>query len=206
MNADDVRKVIPTADEQWIEHILSELPRWDIDEPVRAAMFFAEFSEETAGFTKFEENLNYSADGLARTWPVRFSAGDIHSPNQKAIELAHNPEKIANEVYANRLGNGGPETGDGWMYRGRGPQLTGRANYRACGISIGQELEKYPELLLRPEIGAQAMCWFWYSRACNDFADARDLEGCTKKINGGLIGLPSRRAWYDKFCLALKAD
>lgn len=211
MQIEQLKRIAPQGIDAWLQAIIDEAPRWDITTPLRQAMFLGQFSVETRGFTVFEENLNYSAEGLARTWKHRFAIisidpatkREILIPNQHAMELQHNPEAIANYIYAdaNRdplhaLGNINP--GDGWHYRARGPQITGRTNYRRCGTAIGQPLEEFPELLLRPAIGTEAMCWYWYSHAGNDLADKHDVEAVTRAINGGQIGLDQRRAAFER--------
>ena len=99
--------------DKWLSPIEDALKRFSIDTPIRSAMFLAQCAHESAGFTRLEENLNYSAEGLLKTWPKRFDA-------TMAQEYAHKPELIANRVYALRMGNGDPSSGDGWKFRGRG--------------------------------------------------------------------------------------
>ena len=107
----------------WVEAMNTILPKYDIVTPKRLAAFLAQTAHESAGFTAVRENLNYSAQGLMKTWPARFN-------QTTAAAYARQPEKIANKVYANRMGNGDEASGDGWRYRGRGLiQFTGKANY-----------------------------------------------------------------------------
>lgn len=193
MTPDQFKQIMPKAPDDWTAAMIEAMPRWDISTPKRQSAFLAQLAHESVEMTHVEENLNYSAQGLMRTWPRLFPTLDAAAPFERK------PEKIANYVYANRIGNGGPETGDGWMYRGRGPiQLTGRANYKACGLAIGQDLENMPEIALRPSIGSEIACWYWYSRALNDKADNDDFEGITRAINGGLIGLEDRKRYHEK--------
>jgi putative chitinase len=106
-----------------------------------------------------------------------------------------NPQKIANKVYANRMGNGDEESGEGFAYRGRGLiQLTGKSNYEACGEAIGVDLVSNPDLVATPEYAALSAGWFWDKNHLNKFADANDMEGLTKKINGGTHGIEDRVA------------
>jgi len=120
-----------------------------------------------------------------RTWPSRFPSADV------AEQFANNPEKIANKVYAGRMGN--TEDGDGWAYHGRGLiQLTGKDNYRNCGEGIGMDLISNPELLLQPKGAALSAGWFFNKHGLNALADAQDYETMTKRINGGTLGLDDR--------------
>jgi putative chitinase len=106
---------------------------------------------------------------------------------------------IANVVYSNRMGNGSIESGDGWKYRGRGlKQLTGKDNYTRCGNALNTDFVSEPDLLLEPQYAALSAGWFWTANKCSDFADIGDVEGLTKRINGGLIGLADRKARYER--------
>lgn len=164
-----------------------------LDTPLRRAHFMAQLAHESAGFTRLVENLNYSADGLRRTWPSRFTAA-------QALQYGRRPEAIANRVYGNRLGNGGEATGDGWRYRGRGYlQLTGRANYREFGQRLGVDLEANPDRAAEPEIAMRIAESYWLHKGLHLLADMDDLEGITRRINGGLNGLDDRRRWLAKF-------
>ncbi|MHA5526101.1 glycoside hydrolase family 19 protein, partial [Pseudomonas aeruginosa] len=130
------------------------MTRFGITSPVRAAAFLAQVGHESGQLTRLVENLNYSARGLAATWPSRYLGAD-GQPNALAQRLARNPRAIANNAYASRNGNGDEASGDGWRYRGRGLlQITGRSNYRAAGTGLGQPLEQEPELLEQPEWAA----------------------------------------------------
>lgn len=131
----------------------------------------------------------------ARDLPTRESEG-CERENQRVISLARHPVAIANEVYGNRMGNGPPESGDGWAYRGRGPiMITGRSMYLKAGDGIGYALGVSPDLVLEPMVGALVAGWIWGAdKRCNPLADAGDFEGCTRRINGGLIGYEDRLA------------
>jgi putative chitinase len=194
--------------------LLLACERFALVEPLERAHFFAQCAHESAGFTKLVENLNYSADGLANTWPTRFAkrAGDGEYvrdpvsrrkvPNDTAKRLSRNPERIANAAYANRLGNGDAASGDGWKFRGRGYiQLTGRANYQQVSMAVfgDNRLLDCPELLEQPQHAALAAGFFWTSRHLSIHALKDDLEGVTRGVNGGLIGLEDRRQWLRRF-------
>lgn len=170
--------------------------RFKIDSPVRRAAFLAQIGHESGHLRRLTENLNYSADGLANTWPSRFRGHDGR-PNELAARIARRPRDIANVVYADRMGNGGQMSDDGWRFRGRGLfQLTGRDNYLACGKGIGQNLEDFPDLLEMPEWAALSAAWYWSRHDLNELADAGRLEEITRKINGGTHGQAERLALW----------
>jgi putative chitinase len=160
--------------------------------PMREAMFLAQIAHESAQLNAILENLNYSAAGLLATFPKYFKTQADADAN------ARQPEKIANIVYAGRLGNGGAASGDGWRYRGRGLiQVTGKENYQKCAAMLHVDLVNNPAMLEMAEFAAQSAGWFWASHKLNDDADAGDIESCTEKINGGLNGIGARKAFYD---------
>lgn len=170
---------------------------FEIDSLGREAAFVAQCAHESNGFTVLVENLNYSAAGLLGTFKKYFTP-------QQATDYARQPERIANRVYANRLGNGNEASGDGWRYRGRGLiQITGLANYRACGRALGVDLVANPALLEDPQHAALSAGWFWQTNGCNELADAADFEALTRRINGGLNGQADRLAWLEKAQAAL---
>ena len=114
-----------------------------------------------------------------------------------ALDFGRQPQRIANRVYASRLGNGDEASGDGWRFRGRGLiQITGRENYRTCGGALGLDLEASPELLEQPPAASRSAAWFWHSRDLNRLADDGNLEAITKRINGGLTGYADRKTHY----------
>lgn len=175
-----------------------------IDTPARTAHFLAQCAHESANFTRFVENLNYSADGLAATWPNRFR--DVNGkPSAKALALHRKPEAIANVVYANRMGNGDDTSGDGWRYRGRGMiQLTGKDNYRMASQDIygDDRLVQDPDEVLKPDTSALVAAWFWTKNNLNELADRGDVRGITRRINGGFNGLAHREELTNKAILA----
>lgn len=139
---------------------------------------------ETPAFKPVEENLNYSANGLLATWEKRFPSLEF------AQEYHRQPEKIANYVYADRNGNGPVTSGDGWRYRGRGPiQITGRANYRECGKSLGLELLVEPARLLELETGARSVAWFWAIHGLAHPCEMGQWVTVRRIVNGGLTHL-----------------
>lgn len=156
------------------------------------AMFLAQCAVECGGYTLFEENLNYSANALLKVFPRYF--------NQHTATLyARNKQAIANRVYANRMGNGNQQSGDGWKYRGRGLiQITGKANYIEFSKWIG-----LPSLVTSPDqlttnlsLTVQVSIWYWQSRKLANYGS--DVERVTRLINGGTHGLSVRISYYEK--------
>jgi len=191
--------------EKWHPYITAAMTKFGIDTINEMASFIAQLSHESAKFSKLEENLNYSADGLAKTWPGRYKDKATGKPNQLAQLLHRRPEAIANNCYANRMGNGDPSTGDGWRFRGRGPtQLTGRNNYLKCGQAIGIDLVANPDALLQPEAGALAAGWFWQVNGLDAVDDDFSQLQETKLINGGTTGLAEREALFKQALAALQ--
>ena len=175
--------------EYYIDALNKVLPQYGITTPIRLAHFLAQVIHES-GHLRFKlENLNYSAAALRGVFGKYFQNDEI------AKEYERKPEKIANRVYANRMGNGDEKSGDGWKYRGRGLiQLTGSDNYKACGAALNLDLTANPDLLCEnPEVIVASACWFWNSRKLNELADLDDLVALTKKVNGGTNGLEDRR-------------
>lgn len=190
--------IMPAAREQDIDWYLDalneQLPKFDIDTPLRLAHFIAQIAHESGSFKYKSENLNYSAKALRAVFGKYFDSDEM------AEQYARKPEQIANIVYAGRMGNGDTESGDGWRYRGRGLiQLTGRENYSHCAQAIGVDCENQPELLSDDaQATVAAACWYWQSRKLNDLADMDDVKGITRKINGGLHGLEERSAFAER--------
>jgi putative chitinase len=176
--------------DHWFSALSQALPDYDINTPQRMAAFLAQCAHESGGFTAIKENLNYQAASLCRVWPHYFNASN-------ANDYAHNQEKIANRAYANRMGNGPEESGDGWKFCGRGLiQLTGRSNYQAFADSLQISIDDASEYLKTFEGCVQSACWFWEANNLNQFADSGDITTMTKRINGGVLGLDDRTARY----------
>lgn len=145
----------------------------------RLCMFLATVAHESNDLTRLEENLNYSAEGLVKSWPRRFN-------DATAAQYARRPEKIANYVYALRGGNGDEQSGDGWRYRGAGAiQLTFKANHHACAAFFDKRDEDMQAWLRTPEGALLSAAWFWKSRGCNDYADHNDFDGVCDVVNIG---------------------
>ena len=159
----------------------------------RRAAFLAQCIHESGSFCHVAENLNYSAEGLVKIFHKYFP--DL----EHATPYARNPEKIANKVYASRMGNGDEHTGQGYKFRGRGfIQLTGFSNYQNCGHDIGKDLINYPEYLETAEGALASANWFFKKNNLLPLADTDDILHMTKKINGGTIGLDERTHLYQK--------
>lgn len=178
--------------DQWVASFNTLAPKFGVTSQRAVAAFLAQCGHESGGFTRLVENLNYSAQGLVSTWPTRFT------PKNAGI-YARQPEKIANAVYANRLGNGNEASGDGWRFRGAGViQLTGRASHKAFADAIGKPLSEATEYLHTIRGGLEGAFWFWSVNKLNALAEAGDIKGLTKRINGGYLGLTERVALYNK--------
>ena len=172
---------------QWHDGIGLMLQAASATTTLRAAHLLAQVLHETAGLRVTVENLNYSAEGLLRTWPTRFT-------RELAERLARNPVAIANHAYGGRMGNDQP--GDGWKFRGRGCiQLTGRSNYTRYSGDASEGFAIDPEPVAISPHAALAAAWYWNQRGINRLADADDLEGVTRAVNGGLNGLQDRAKW-----------
>jgi putative chitinase len=170
-----------------------------IDSPPRIAAFLAQVAHESAELRELAENLNYSAPGLRSTWPKRFASDAL------ARAYERQPERIANFVYANRLGNDDEASGDGWLFRGRGLiKITGRSQYRSTGAELDLPLEDRPDLLEQSLPTARSACLFWSSAGLNDLADVsgdqvhddKNFVLITKRINGSTAGLAKRKAYW----------
>ena len=178
--------------DQWFEAISEILPEYEITTPQRVAAFLAQCAHESGGFVFLKENLNYKAASLRRVFPKYFPDDAI------AAQYAGKGEMIANRVYANRMGNGPEESGDGFRYCGRGLiQLTGKNNYTFFAGSLDIPVEEASEYLQTFEGAVQSACFFWEQNKLNQWADAGDILTLTKRINGGTIGLEDRIKHYE---------
>ena len=185
---------------KWVPILERFMSQYNINTKERIAMFLAQASHESGGFSRLVENLNYSAEGLAIVWPSRYA--EKGKPNALALSIARKPELIANHTYANRMGNSTPESGDGWKYRGRGIfQLTGKSNYDAFFKDTG--VAATPDDLSDPTYAVLSACWFWNKNRLNAISDTKDVERCTRVINGGLVGLDHRKKLYSNIIKVL---
>jgi putative chitinase len=189
----DAVAMSPETAKLWLPYVLESARRFGFEKPARMAMWLAQCGHESQGFSRLEENLNYSAAALRKTWPSRFPS------DEAAQRYARQPEKIANYVYASRMGNGDEASGDGWAYRGRGLiQITGKDNYRECSKVLGEDFVRAPDLLELPRYAALSAGWFWHSRGLNQLADGGEIELVTKRINGSLNGLADRKRRWER--------
>ena len=183
-------------DHKWLDPLNETFEKYEINTPKRQACFIGQCMHESGGFKILQENLNYSAAALMRTWPSRFPDLDT------ADKYAHNPELIASKVYAGRMGNTTPE--EAGKYIGRGLiQLTGKENYANCGVGIGVDLLGHPDWLATPKYAALSAGWFFNKKSINQLSDVMDIETMTKRINGGLIGIEDRKVKIKKVLDAL---
>ena len=163
------------------------LNSYHVNTPLRLVHFMAQIEHES-GLKPISENLNYSINGLLNTFKKYFSTYAI------AAEYARQPEKIANKVYANRMGNGNEESGEGWKYRGRGfLQITGHDNYLMLSKDTRIDCFDNPDLLLEEANAMISALWFWNKKKLNDLADLDNIETITNRINGGFNGLEHRK-------------
>jgi len=183
---------IPTSYQNYaqpyFEHIEQVMTSNSIDTSLRKAHFLAQVSEESQWFKYNKENLNYSDKALRSVFGKYFPTQEL------ATSYARQPEKIANRVYANRMGNGDESSGDGWKYRGRGLiELTGKQNYQKYGLARNIDVLSTPEKLSEPYYAIDSAVWFWNSHSLNKYADQDDILTITKRINGGTNGLDKRK-------------
>ena len=187
VNSDQLVKL--KIDPKWVDPLNATFEKFNILSNIEQASFIGQCAHECGNFRVLEENLNYKAATLMRLWPKRFPTLDI------ANQYAGNPQKIANSVYANRMGNRDEASGDGWRFRGRGCiQTTGHANYYHAGQALGVDFVMNPDLVSTPMYAALTAGFFWSTHKLNQKAEGRDFVGMTKVINGGIIGLDDRVA------------
>jgi len=187
VNSDQLVKL--KIDPKWVDPLNATFEKFNILSNIEQASFIGQCAHECGNFRVLEENLNYKAATLMRLWPKRFPTLDV------ANQYAGNPQKIANSVYANRMGNRDEASGDGWRFRGRGCiQTTGHANYYHAGQALGVDFVMNPDLVSTPMYAALTAGFFWSTHKLNQKAEGRDFVGMTKVINGGIIGLDDRVA------------
>ena len=172
---------------EWVDALNATFERFDISTPLRQAAFIGQAGHECGNFRILEENLNYRAETLMKVWPRRFPTLEF------AKQYERNPKKIANSVYANRMGNRDEASGDGFRFRGRGAfQTTGHSGYYHAGQALGEDFVMNPDLVATPTYAALTAGFFWDTHKLNQYADTQDYKTMTKKINGGYIGLADR--------------
>lgn len=184
---------------EWSELLTNVLPVYKVNTNLRLAHFFSQCCHESNDFKITEENLNYSAQGLLKIFSKYFK------DETTARQYEKQPMKIANLVYANRMGNGDTNSGDGYKYRGRGIiQLTGKDNYKKFSQDVFNDntvLDNPEMITINKAIAVHSACWFWKKNNLNDLADKNDCLSITKKINGGINGLQDRQERLMKYKL-----
>lgn len=189
ITAEQFTSLFPSAKnpQEWVDALSLFMPMYSI---ANEAAFLSQCGHESQGLTRLSENLNYSAEGLIKTWPTRFNASN-------ASQYARQPEKIANKVYADRLGNGNEASGDGWKYRGAGCiQLTGKVNHEAFASAIVRSIGATTAYLHTIEGAVESACWFWRSRGLTEYGN--NIKRISIRVNGGTIGLNDRLALFEK--------
>lgn len=191
---------------EFVAHLNFCMSENAITTALRASHFLSQCAHESGNFRVFEENLNYSALRLLQVFPKYFPSTEV------ASQYARNPQKIASRVYANRMGNGSEESGEGWKYRGRGIiQLTGKNNYKAyADATLSHEIMENPDAVKDYIHAINSAAWYWNSRNLNDVADKGSDEGVilliTKKVNGGINGLHERQKKFNEIYKILSTN
>lgn len=192
IDVQSLKKALPRAPEQWLVAAIEETPKWNIDTINELATFLAQCAHESSEFLHLVENLYYSTpERLMVIWPTRFKS------KEQALPYTRNPEKLANLVYANRMGNGPPESGDGWRHRGAGPiQITGKDNQTACASDLGIPLQNFVKRVQEPYDGIRSACWYWKVYRLDEVDDDEDQKQDTRRIQGGQGGLEERQRLF----------
>jgi putative chitinase len=210
MTADDILQILPNAGRNagvFVDDLNAACEEFEIDTPYRQAAFIATCGHESQHFQRVSENLNYSAQGLLRVFPRYFNAS-------QAAVYARNPERIANRVYANRMGNGPEASGDGWRHRGLGLiQVTGKNNQHAVADHFGIPHEDISEWLQTPQGAARSAAFYFQSNGLNELADVQDFRAISALVNTGnantpenrIIGWDDRQKLYERALLVLGA-
>lgn len=167
--------------------------RFDISSPARQACWIGQCGHECGNFRIMEENLNYRAPTLLKLFPRTPKRVWGFTP-EEAAAYERQPQRIANRIYSNRMGNRDEASGDGWRFRGAGfLQLTGHSNFWHASQALGEDFVMQPELVRTPKYAAMTAGWFWQTHRLNQYADSGDYLTLTKRINGGTIGLEDRK-------------
>jgi putative chitinase len=167
--------------------------RFDISSPARQACWIGQCGHECGNFRIMEENLNYRAATLLKLFPRTPKRAWGFTP-EEAAAYERQPQRIANRIYSNRMGNRDEASGDGWRFRGAGfLQLTGHSNFWHASQALGEDFVMQPELVRTPKYAAMTAGWFWQTHRLNQYADSGDYLTLTKRINGGTIGLEDRK-------------
>jgi len=182
------------------DSVIKELPgvieKFEIDSVLKLSHFLGQAAHESSNFTAVKENLNYSAEGLKRVFPTYF-------PDDLADSYARQPQKIGSRVYANRMGNGDEESGDGYTYRGHGYiQITGKDNFQSISDDFNIDFVSDPDLLAT-DYPLSSAAWFFTKngiwKICDQGAGDDIVTKITKRVNGGINGLDSRIKFFNQF-------
>ena len=206
LTVEQLRTIMPRCDAPtWHPLLIEAMGLYGIVTRRRVCGFLSQVAHESGECRRLEESLSYTAERLLQVWPSRFKS------LAEARPYEHQPQRLANRVYASRIGNGPEASGDGWRYRGGGLIMcTGLANYTSAAAGTGLPLVEHPELLRAPDRPAAIVsAWWWRQHGCNDLADACDpgasLEAVrepfvalTRRINGGTAGLDDRLEYWDR--------
>jgi putative chitinase len=190
VNADQLRQL--HIDPSLVDPFNETFQRFGITTPAQQASWIGQCGHECGNFRILEENLNYKSATLLKLFPKTPKRQWGFTPEEAAV-YEKQPQKIANRIYSNRMGNRDEASGDGWRFRGSGfLQLTGMSNFFHAGEALGQDFIMQPELVRTPMYAAQTAGWFWQTHKLNIYADSGDFVTMTKRINGGTIGLEDR--------------
>ena len=201
LTSEMIRKGMPESGKKsdvYLPQILDVFSSFNIVTPQEQSAYLAQVAVETEELNVMEENLNYGAPGLMATFPDEF-------PDMtKAYDYARQPMRIANCVYANRMGNGDESSGDGWKYRGRGFfQITGKSNYEQCGTLLKLDLLNHPDLLVDPANAAKSSGWFWTIHNFNALSSPENFRELCIRFAGSEEGYAQRLKYYQKFSILL---
>ena len=192
-------RAVPELNKSALDAFVASYNEWaipfGINTPLRMCHYLSQVIWESGYLKSTEENLNYSADGLLKTFPKYFNS-------ETAKEYARQPEKIANRVYANRMGNGNEASGDGWRYKGRAYiMITGKENYSKFNRYdvCTEDVIAHPEKVAKFPLAQVASMWYWETHNLNALADRDDCENITRAINGGYNGLAERKFLVRRF-------
>lgn len=190
VNADQLRQL--GIDPSLVDPFNETFQRFGILTPAQQASWIGQCGHECGNFRILEENLNYRAPTLLKLFPKTPKRQWGFTP-EEAAAYEKQPQRIANRIYSNRMGNRDEASGDGWRFRGSGfLQLTGHSNFYHAGQALGVDFVMQPELVRTPMYAAQTAGWFWQTHKLNQYADSGDFVTMTKRINGGTIGLDDR--------------
>ena len=200
----DTKELVKTArmfvKDKYYSYIEQYCEKYKINTVERISHFLAQVNYESGYMNYIVENLNYSSKQLLKVFPKYFKTID------EAKEYEYKGEKIANKVYANRMGNSSEASGDGWKYRGRGLiQLTGKNNYLKFSkwYNDSKIFVDSPDLLLQPQFAVLSAFFYWDVNNLNSYIVDNEnaynvCKALTKKINGAYNGLEERFRLYKK--------